>query len=76
MKIVSGALWVTLICIGLDILIYGAMSGIAAATGEKYWEDLFFKLGVDLGVFFTFVAMAIAIVWGIMKITLKRARDL
>ncbi|MED0665692.1 hypothetical protein P4T04_05090 [Bacillus badius] len=70
---ISGAFWVSLIACIAGIVIFGSMSGIAMATGDKYWEEAFFKLGVDLGTFFAFLTIISGIVWLVSKLMLRKA---
>lgn len=72
MLYVSGAFWVSFICVLLAIVIFGGMSGIAKVTGELYWEDIFFKLGTNLGTFFTATGLLFLILWIILKLTMQK----
>ncbi|MGG1482440.1 hypothetical protein ABE402_16430 [Bacillus smithii] len=69
---ILSSFWVSLICTGLDFIIYGAMSGIAAVTKDKYWEDYFFKLGVDLGTFFLALTLVLGAISLILKFKLRK----
>ncbi|RJS62286.1 hypothetical protein [Bacillus sp. PK3_68] len=73
MRFVSRAFWISIICLVLEVLICGVISGTAEYKGSTYQADFFFRLGINLGVFFTLLSMVMGGVWLIMKMTMRRA---